>query len=185
MEASSRNLGGMTSSSLCRPSLQREQKGRTTIVVTLEIKHFARLVRSIALCQPLKNSSINLVEALSQYEGRLLRKAEQFEDVVSESIMEHKPVNAKSICYWLAFDVMGEFAVGKSFNMLETKDWHQIIHVLRRAMSVLGPLSAKPWLAILGRSLFPWLWRMRDFNQFIDFCKESMKERIEVSHRRL
>lgn len=75
---------------------------------------------------------------------------------------------------------MGDFAFGKSFNMLEDKEWHYSVVMLRRALNLLGPLSSVPWLVQLAFSL-PFIPIVRDWNKMITWCADRMKERIQVS----
>lgn len=64
--------------------------------------------------------------------------------------------------------------------MLQNEKWHEAVMLLRRAMTLLGPLSPVPWLAQIGFSLIPGLWVVRDWNAMMAWCKERMKERIAV-----
>lgn len=76
---------------------------------------------------------------------------------------------------WLSFDVAGQLAFSKSFNMLETETLHPAVKKLRSGMALLGPLSSVPWLLQLGadmpatplRSMFAW-------------CTKHMDERMKV-----
>lgn len=77
---------------------------------------------------------------------------------------------------------MGEFAFGKSFNMLEDEKWHFAVIMLRRAMRLLGPLSPVPWLAQIGIMNFPWLWVIRDWLSMLDWCRDRMRERMQVRY---
>ena len=76
---------------------------------------------------------------------------------------------------------MGEFAFARSFNILQHEKWHHAILMLRRAMSLLGPLSPVPWLAQIGFSLIPNYWVVKDWNSMMRWCKTRMDERIKVS----
>lgn len=75
---------------------------------------------------------------------------------------------------------MGEFAFARSFEMLQNEKWHEAVILLRRAMTLLGPLSPVPWLAQIGFSLIPGLWVVRDWYTMMAWCKERMRERIAV-----
>ena len=76
---------------------------------------------------------------------------------------------------------MGEFAFARSFTILQHEKWHHAILMLRRAMSLLGPLSPVPWLAQIGFSLIPNYWVVKDWNSMMRWCKTRMDERIRVS----
>lgn len=89
-------------------------------------------------------------------------------------------VDISSWVYWYSFDVMGEFAFARSFDMLRDEKWHHAIVMLRRAMSILGPLSPVPWLAQIGFSLIPDYWVVKDWYSMMNWCKIRMAERIEL-----
>ena len=78
---------------------------------------------------------------------------------------------------------MGDFAFAKSFKMLEDQRWHYAVIMLRRAMNLLGPFSAVPWLFQLFLS-FPLIPIVRDWNRMIDWCAKRMSDRIEASKDR-
>lgn len=82
--------------------------------------------------------------------------------------------------YWFSFDVMGDFAFAKSFEMLRDERWHHTVIMLRRAMGLLGPLSPVPWLAQIGFDLIPNFWVVKDWFSMMNWCKKRMSERIEV-----
>lgn len=75
---------------------------------------------------------------------------------------------------------MGDFAFARSFNMLEDRDWHYAVVMLRRALSLLGPFSSVPWLVQLALSI-PFIPIVRDWNNMIAWCSHRMQERVHVS----
>ena len=75
---------------------------------------------------------------------------------------------------------MGDFAFAKSFNMLESKEWHYSVLMLRKVLNLLGPFSSVPWLIQLAFS-FPMIPVVQDWNKMISWCADRMKERIHVS----
>ena len=75
---------------------------------------------------------------------------------------------------------MGDFAFARSFDMLRDEKWHHVVIMLRRAMSLLGPLSPVPWLAQIGFSLIPGYWVVKDWYSMMDWCKNRMTDRIAV-----
>lgn len=95
-----------------------------------------------------------------------------------------KPIDVSTWFYFLSFDVMGDFAFGRSFNMLEGKKWHYAVLMLRRALNLLGPLSSVPWLVQLAFS-FPIIPIVRDWNKMINWCADRMADRISVSSGRI
>lgn len=118
--------------------------------------------------------------ALLQYQDRVVEYAEQLERHIAVAASTGEPVNVSSWFYWFSFDVMGEFAFARSFEMLQNEKWHEAVLLLRRAMTLLGPLSPVPWLAQIGFSLIPGLWVVRDWYTMMAWCKERMRERIAV-----
>lgn len=76
---------------------------------------------------------------------------------------------------------MGDFAFARSFDMLRDEQWHHVVIMLRRAMSLLGPLSPVPWLAQIGFNFLPGLWVVKDWNSMISWCRTRMTDRINVN----
>lgn len=79
-----------------------------------------------------------------------------------------------------SFDLMGEFAFGKSFDILETGQVHHAVRLLRRMMSLLGPMTPVPWLGQLALA-FPVVQIARDWNSMVNWCGAQMEKKIEVS----
>ncbi|KAK0744971.1 cytochrome P450 [Apiosordaria backusii] len=118
-------------------------------------------------------------QAMVQYEERVRHHAEILAERIEGLAKEGKPVNVSNWFYFFTFDVMGEFAFGQGFEMLQTEKWHWAVRLLRRAMSLLGPFSAVPWLAQMAFYVVPWMWIVRDWLGMMEWCKERMGERIE------
>ena len=104
----------------------------------------------------------------------------KLESHIEQAATSDKPVHVNSICYWFAFDVMGEFAFAESFGMLDNAQYHHVILMLRKAFKLLGPFSPVLWLARIGLGLFPRTWRMADWNVMMAYCRERMDHRIKV-----
>ena len=64
--------------------------------------------------------------------------------------------------------------------MLETEEWHSAIRMLRSAMRLLGPMSSVTWLAQIGFAMLPRVSLIGDWYAMMNFCKDRMRERIEV-----
>lgn len=77
---------------------------------------------------------------------------------------------------------MGDFAFARSFDMLRDQKWHHAVLMLRRAMSLLGPLSPVPWLAQIGFSVIPNNWVVKDWYSMMGWCKQRMADRIDVNY---
>ncbi|KAA8568678.1 hypothetical protein EYC84_007681 [Monilinia fructicola] len=108
-------------------------------------------------------------KALRNYEGRITSYADEL--VSRLDAFEGKPVN---VTHWFnayAFDVIGDLAFGKSFDMLKTGEKHHALKLLQEGMAPLGILTPIPWV-------FPILIKiprvMDGFNDFIAFCSEKI-----------
>ena len=72
---------------------------------------------------------------------------------------------------------MGDFAFGKSFNMLKTGRNHFAIDWLESSMFLLGYFSAVPWVVPVG-AIAPFVGSR--FRQFIRWCNEQVDERRNI-----
>lgn len=118
--------------------------------------------------------------ALAFYEERVVAYAEMLSERIEDLAQEKNPVNVTDWFYWFTFDVMGEFAFARSFSMLQEEKWHFAVRLLRTAMSLLGPFSPVPWLAQIAFYITPWMYIVRDWLSMMEWCKERMRERIQV-----
>ncbi|KAI9702665.1 MAG: hypothetical protein M1820_006049 [Bogoriella megaspora] len=115
--------------------------------------------------------------ALQKYETHIIHYAQKLESQVR--VRDGKPLEVTSWFHWYSFDLMGEFAFSRSFDMLEKGSWHHAIELLRDGMSLLGYLSPVPWLGQLAINL-KFLRPIRKWNAMVDWCGHRMKERIEM-----
>lgn len=83
--------------------------------------------------------------------------------------------------YFYAFDSMGEFAFNKDFGMMREEKWHDAANMIRRAISILGPMKSVVWLIRLGFYFLPWFWRIGDWFDALHFCQARLEDRIKVS----
>ncbi|KAL8891148.1 MAG: hypothetical protein Q9192_005778, partial [Flavoplaca navasiana] len=118
--------------------------------------------------------------ALEKYSVHIKTYAHQLEQIIEKSCRE--PINVNKHFYWFSFDVMGQFAFSKSFNMLKTQSWHHVVQMLRAGLEVVGPLSPVPWLVRIGFDL-PVSSVVRDFQKMERWCAERMDERIKDFER--
>lgn len=88
-------------------------------------------------------------------------------------------MNVNQYFYWFSFDVMGQFAFSKSFDMLKDQTWHHAVRMLRAGLELVGPLTPVPWLVRIGFDL-PILQIVRDFQNMGAWCAARIDERIEV-----
>lgn len=78
--------------------------------------------------------------------------------------------------YW-SFDVMGDFAFGKSFNMLRNGRNHYAIDWLESSMILLGLFSPIAWLIPVG-AIAPVVGST--FRRFIRWCNEQVDIRRDI-----
>ena len=115
------------------------------------------------------------IAALQDYDSRILRYGAQLEEYIQAS--EGQPIHVNELFHWFTFDVMGDLALAKSFNMLLDKKLHHAILMMRDFMWLLGPFSPVPWLA---RIALPIPGVAQGWKNFIYWCQERMSERIAV-----
>ncbi len=97
----------------------------------------------------------------------------QLERLISQS--EGQAIVVNSYFQWFSFDIMGQIAFSKSFNMLENGEWHHAIQTLRSGMALVGPFTPVPWLMQLG-SEFP----STSLKRMFVWCTQQMDDRIKV-----
>lgn len=90
--------------------------------------------------------------------------------------LDGEPVNIRKWLYLYGFDVMGDLAFGKSFDMLETGEDHWAIKLVNGATDFLG-LFIPIWLFILIASV-PGL--SSAFWRFLDFSAKRVEQRMQV-----
>lgn len=123
-------------------------------------------------------------KAIPFYEERIEEYAELLTRRIQDLAKRGDPVNVSEWFEWFAFDVMGEFAFARSFGMLENEHWHPAVQLLKDAMGLLGSFTPVPWLAQTGFQLVPWLSIIRNWQTMLQFCRDSMNERIQVCRPR-
>ncbi|KAI1318351.1 cytochrome P450 [Xylariaceae sp. FL0255] len=89
-----------------------------------------------------------------------------------------QPAQMRNLCFWFAFDSMGDFTLSTSFNMLRDQQWHHIISRIQRAMSLLGPFGTVPWLVQLTFRLAPSVGHLRDWRETVAWARQQMLSRL-------
>lgn len=117
---------------------------------------------------------------MAQYERRFLSLIEQLDVCVEADVEAGNETNVTDVFSWFTFDAMGSFVFNKSFNMLRDQKWHNVIVILRKALSLLGPLTPVPWLVQIGFKLFWTVGPIRDWFETIAWCEKQMMERVAV-----
>ncbi|KAL4902350.1 hypothetical protein BDW74DRAFT_169559 [Aspergillus multicolor] len=110
-------------------------------------------------------------KALTQYKTQILPSLSRLDACIKTNITEKKVSNLSDLLFWLTFDRMGEFVLGKSFNMLRDREWHAIIVLLQKAMSILGPLSPTPWIVQIAFRLMPRVGVLKDWFTMVRWCE--------------
>lgn len=132
--------------------------------------------RSVLPC-PQRNCLSIMLLALRDYEVRVLKYAEEL--VQSLSSRSHQAINASDWFQYFGFDIMGDLAFGKSFNMLESGQSHFAVKLLNDGVAPNGMLMPVMWiipvLANLPDLLKPSL--AKGFDKFIAWCTEQVEKR--------
>ncbi|RDW61829.1 cytochrome P450 [Aspergillus mulundensis] len=114
-------------------------------------------------------------KALAQYKSKILPSIEQLDACIKNNIATGKVSDVSDLLFWLTFDRMGEFVLGKSFDMLRNQEWHSIIVLLQKAMSILGPLGPTPWVVQIAFRLMPRVGVLRDWFTMVAWCEEQVR----------
>ncbi|KAF2209824.1 hypothetical protein CERZMDRAFT_99883 [Cercospora zeae-maydis SCOH1-5] len=117
------------------------------------------------------------VSAVNEFEDYLLHHVNGFLDRLHMS-------KGKEDISWLfthfSFDIMGELAFGRSFDMIQSGHAHQFMITLHKFMHSLSLLSAIPWMTSLLR-LLP---VSAEIKMFQDFAEDCVQERVANSSPR-
>ncbi|KAJ5716177.1 hypothetical protein N7493_008088 [Penicillium malachiteum] len=121
--------------------------------------------------------------ALDEYQSRLIPLIDQLERCIDGDISTEKVSEMTDLLYWIGFDRMGDFIFSRTFNMLSQKEWHHVIVLLQRALSLLGPLSPLPWLLHICFKLLPRIWILKDWFCMVSWCEKQLTERLEFNEK--
>ncbi|OCK86317.1 cytochrome P450 [Lepidopterella palustris CBS 459.81] len=112
-------------------------------------------------------------KALRGYEQRI----KIYEDQLAAAVSSGKPINVSKCFNYYSFDVMGDLAYGKSFDMLKKNEEHWAIKLVNEGME---PMAF----------LFPaWLFRIliaipglaKDYWRLVAFCASQTEARITTT----
>ena len=117
-------------------------------------------------------------KALEIYEVRIKTHVTLLEECLAR--YGESPVDVTEVFAWFGFDVMGDLAFGRSFDMLREGGWIDAIAIIRKGMSMLGPIIPVPWLAKLGLGL-PTLQTTKDWRKMTAWALQLLSARIQVS----
>lgn len=116
--------------------------------------------------------------ALAEYEPRVARKVSGLQERISQA--NEQPVLVNDLMRWFSFDLMGDFAFSQDFGMMEKREYHTAIQMLRSAITLLGPFSPAIWIPRLGFAFIPGLWKVKDWFSMLAFCDSCMERRMKV-----
>ena len=122
-------------------------------------------------------SRLTLV-ALEEYDPRVLKKVSGLRERIAQ--VTGQPVLVNDLMRWFSFDLMGDFAFSQDFGMMEKREYHTAIRMLRSAITLLGPFSPAIWIPRLGFAFIPGLWKVKDWFGMLAFCDSCMERRMKV-----
>lgn len=117
---------------------------------------------------------------MDNYQERIIPLIDQLERCIDKDMQVGKASDMRDMFFWLGFDRMGDFIFSRTFNMLSRGEWHHIILLLQRALSLLGPLSPLPWMVHIAFKLLPRVWILRDWFRMVSWCEGQMVDRLKV-----
>jgi cytochrome P450 len=113
--------------------------------------------------------------ALRGYESRVFGYTELLLKQIE--MFGGQPLDASKWFNYYSFDVMGDLAFGKSFDMLKKGESHFAIDLLHNGQMSLGVVGPVPWLLLLGTRL-PIV--SRPYWTFVNWCTEQVRERQKM-----
>ncbi|KAI0110725.1 benzoate 4-monooxygenase cytochrome P450 [Nemania sp. FL0031] len=116
---------------------------------------------------------------LAEYYSRFANQVEILVDLVSES--SPNPIAINTLIYCFAFDSMGDFGFGRDFGMMKNKKLTDGAFYMRSALTLLGPFGPAIWIARLGFSFIPWLWKVGHWFKMLAFADACIDERLKRS----
>ena len=116
-------------------------------------------------------------QALQIYEDQVRIYARQLEQIVGQGT--GRPISINNYFFWFSWDVMGQFAFSRSFNMMKDQKWHYAVEMLREGLKLVGPSSPVPWFLRIAFDI-PLLPIVRNFQKMEMWCAKRMDERIDV-----
>ncbi|CAF9905510.1 MAG: hypothetical protein ALECFALPRED_001001 [Alectoria fallacina] len=114
-------------------------------------------------------------KALHDYEDRVGMYSQELKERISKSA--GKPINMTAWSRYFSFDVMGDFAFGRSFDMMRNGKNHFIVDIIRQGMAVIGPFTPVPWLFIIGKSV-PGL--ANRWKRLLAWTTAQLRSRMEI-----
>jgi hypothetical protein len=115
---------------------------------------------------------INIFQALRNYEGSILTHTKILLQQLRANAGQN--INATNWFHFFAFDIMGDIAFGKSFDMTVQGKEHFALDLLRQGMAPMATIGPVPWsLQILSR--IPGL--ANGYKNFLKWSADQSEER--------
>lgn len=118
------------------------------------------------------NQILTRLKALADFEPRQKSYVDKLDHVIEETAGAE--VDASELFTFFSFDVMGELAFGKPFDMLDGKKTHAIMELLHTGMRPLIVFTAISWPMRILRHLPG---ALDGQYKFINWCKEQVNIR--------
>ncbi|OAG39457.1 hypothetical protein AYO21_06285 [Fonsecaea monophora] len=113
--------------------------------------------------------------SLREYEPRVERYTQSLVEQIRA--FSGQPVNAAQWFNYYSFDVMGDLAYAKDFDMLKSGQKHWAIEILNAGQRGIGIFGPVPWLFLILEKFPP---ITKEFRKFIKFCEDMMEERMKM-----
>ncbi|KAH7141644.1 cytochrome P450 67 [Dactylonectria macrodidyma] len=113
-------------------------------------------------------------KALRDYEPRVIHYTNQL--MTQIEMMKGKPMNVAEEFNLYSFDIMGNLAFGKDFNMVKTQKMHPAMHLLHSTTKLVGIISHLSWVFPLAQTI-PGL--TAEFHRFEKWLDQQVLERME------
>lgn len=115
---------------------------------------------------------------MRDYERRIRKYALKAESLIPPSNQTPNPIDMNALIYRFAYDVMSDLAFGTSTDKSSNDtEWQRSVRTMHTGLSILGPLSPAPWIALLAFS-FKWIPLVRDWDAMMAFCSSKMAARV-------
>ncbi|KAG4415830.1 hypothetical protein IFR04_011010 [Cadophora malorum] len=111
--------------------------------------------------------------AVRDYDSRIIKYAEQFDQLIAESV--DRPVDVYAKFGFFTSDVMSDLSFGKSFGQLLENKFHHSVLGVRNFMGVFGALTPVPWFGRLGNKP---MMQLNGWKSLINYTKASLRERM-------
>ncbi|KAJ5660213.1 hypothetical protein N7507_006664, partial [Penicillium longicatenatum] len=102
-------------------------------------------------------------KALADGKYQAVALIDQLDRCIQDDMAVGRSSDISELIYWLSFDRMAQFVLGRSFNALSDLEGRFMVETLQKALSILGPLSPTPWLVQIILHLFPRVGILRDW----------------------